>query len=108
MNDKEALITRENLKGVDDPIAQSIQDGVQGGGLGSVLKEAEIIKHGIVAKKPPAHQAMAAPNLQDILDSPQMEEDPSNLTSGTGGADRSLVKERSTGAETSEVKNHKL
>ena len=108
MNDKEALIARENLKGVDDPIAQSIQDRVKGGGLGSVLKEAEIIKHGIVVKTPPAHQAMAAPNLQDILDSPQIEEEPSILTPGTGGAGRSLVKERSAGAETSEVKNRKL
>ena len=44
MNDKEALITRENLKGVDDPIAQSIQDRVKGGGLGSVIKETEISK----------------------------------------------------------------
>ena len=68
MNDKEALITRENLKGVDDPIAQSIQDRVKGGGLGSVIKEAEIIKYGIVVKKPPAHQAKAATNLQDFLD----------------------------------------
>ena len=76
MNDKEALIARENLKGVDDPIAQSIQARVKGGGLGSVIKETEISKYGIVVKKPPAQQAIAATNLQDFLDSPQIEKEP--------------------------------
>ena len=58
--------------------------------------------------KPPAHQAIAATNLQDFLDSPQMEEELTNLKSDTGCADKSLEKERHVGAETSDMTNNKL
>ena len=59
MSNDEALIAREDLSGVDDPIAQSIQDRVKGGGLSSVIKEADAKKQGITVVKPPAHKTKA-------------------------------------------------
>ena len=53
-------IARENLTGVDDPIAHSIQSRVKAGGLSATVKEADAKKQGLKIVKPPAHKVKAS------------------------------------------------
>ena len=52
-SNKETLTAQEDLSGVNDPIAKSIQDRNKAGGLTAIIKEADAKKQGIIVKKLP-------------------------------------------------------
>lgn len=81
------MILKEDLTGVDDPIAHSIQDRVKAGGnLSATVKEADLKKHGIKNPKPAAHKVKASAQLQDFVDpSSSGKSESTPKTSGIGG-----------------------
>lgn len=84
MGAADIAIAREDLGGVDDPIAQSIQDRVKAGGLTATVKEADAKKQGLQIPKVAAHKVKASNALQDFVDPTGASPDPKSAKSGIG------------------------
>ena len=84
MGAADMAIAREDLSGVDDPIAQSVQDRVKAGGLTATVKEADAKKQGLQIPKAAAHKVKASNALQDFVDPTGASPDPKSAKSGIG------------------------
>ena len=74
---------------------------MKGGGLSSVIKEADAKKQGIVVIKPPAHKTKATATTQDFVDPSSAKKETSAVRSnkGSGIPAKSPMKRPTTGAK---------
>ena len=83
-SNKEALPPQEDLSGVDDPIAKSIQDRNKAGGLNAMIKEGDAKKQGIIVKKLPLLKIKGTTITIDFLaPSPKKKEVPTKATTAS-------------------------
>ena len=62
--------TTDDLAGIDDPIALSMQDRIKAGGLSAFLQELDAKKKGIRFFRAPKHFVKAGATLVNLVEDP--------------------------------------